>query len=403
MTLPNKDSLTDEQLVQVQGPDGLTTTYQYDSQTNTLNKRLSDIIIPSSHGNTHVTSDKVPNATTDSDGLMSKDDKAKLDQLLQMRVGILGFVGAGFGDDNGYISGDLLFSTGSEFLSLERVGNVVRFTVDSPIPLNCGCEDCAQIFWIQDESDTSSIRPPSCNGKLPGVNAYGEMKIYLMPETVIVDPANPTTTLNNKGNFPSLIFKRYDDGLIAGQGEFDMVLSRRPTGTTAVGWAMTPGALGVPECVWFMGDDADGNEIRFELDIESDADMLGALLYKGHTLTRKPAVITSYTTNVLTNNQYLAKYWDINGEKPITSIDEFTATNVWRYENPESSPTATTDPRELVTDATQDLLPIGTLIQLWEVQDWRIWQRTNSTSFLYKGTECCCEEPLVFCWQDLIR
>jgi hypothetical protein len=94
--------------------------------------------------------------------------------------------------------GDIILAAGSEFINIERIGNTVRFTVDSPVPLNCGCETCAQIFWIQDESATRAIRPPSCNGIMPDVNAYGELKIYTLPESTIVDPQDPLPALQTK-------------------------------------------------------------------------------------------------------------------------------------------------------------------------------------------------------------
>jgi hypothetical protein len=75
-------------------------------------------------------------------------------------------------------------------------------------------------------------------------------------------------------------------------------------------------------------------------------------------------VITGYTTNILCNNQYAVRYWSVDNAEPIN--DAFTATNVWRYENPENSPDNLSAPRTLVQDQTKDLLPIGTLVQLWE-------------------------------------
>lgn len=364
--LPLSSSLTDQQIVQVKGPDGLIKKYQYNAETKTLYAIESPVVIPPFHGTSHIAEDPVPNATTDSPGLMSEDDKAKLDALLQTRIGVLGFQGAGFPDDGGWLQGDIIFAAGTEFISLERIGNVVRFTVDSPVPLSCNIEECAQIFWIQDETDTSSIRPPICAGKLPGANVYGEMKIYLMPESLVVDPSSSKQSLATKGNYPSLIFKRYDDSITPGLAEFDMVLERNSDLTTKVGWAMTPGATQVPECVWFMGADDDGEQIRFELAGNSEPGLLGALRYNGHTLTRQAAVITGYTANALSTNQYNCRFWNLNGAEPLG--DSFVATNLWRYDNPENETTDLLSPRVLVKDAVTGLLDIGTLVQVWEFE-----------------------------------
>lgn len=363
--IPKPDQLSDKLFVSVQGPDGVTTSYSFDSETYSLYARESQVIIPSMHGLTHISTDPVPNATTDTPGLLSADDKAKLDALTQTRLGVLGFQGAGFPDDGGFLQGDVILAAGTEFISIERIGNVIRFTLDMPQQF-CGCEECAQIFWVQDESDVASIRPPSCGGKLPGVNSYGELKIYLLPESTLLNPSNPLPTLNQKGNYPTLVFKRYDDAVTPALGEFECILARNSNGTTNVGWVMTPGATGVPEAAWFMGKDEDGNQIRFDLLPNSDADLLGALLYKGHSLTRQKAAITGYSDNVLSTNVYELKFWDMLGAQP--KGDMFTATNTWRYNNPENSTTQVVDPRALALDATKDLLPVGTLVDIWEFQ-----------------------------------
>lgn len=364
--VPDQSQLVDQQFIQIQGPDGLYTGFQYDEQTRTLYAKESQVIIPAFHGATHVAEDPVPEATTDTRGLMSASDKAKLEALTQTRLGILGFSGAGFPDDGGYLEGDVILASGNETLSIERIGNVIRFTVDTPLPLNCNCEECSQIFWIQDESDTTAIRPPSCSGKLPGINGYGELKIYQLPKNTVVNPSSPLNVLNQKGNYPALIFKRYDDAVTPSQAEFELILSRNSNTTTRVGWAMTPGATGTAECVWFMGLDDDGNQIRFELDLKKEPDLLGQILYKGHTITRQMAVITDYTSVTLSTNQYRCKFWSVNKSKVVG--DEFTATNVWRYNNPGNSATQLLNPQALVLDATSDILPVGTLVQIWEFQ-----------------------------------
>lgn len=363
--IPPSNQLFDKEFIQVAGPDGIQTGFQYDLETLTLFAKESQIIIPSHHGITHVSSDPVPNATTDTPGLLSQDDKAKLDALTGTRLGVLGFAGAGFPDDGGFLQGDIILAAGSEFISIERIGNVVRFTVDIPQQF-CACESCAQIFWVQDESDISSIRPPSCSGKLPGVNAYGELKIYQLPDSTIFNPANPIATLGQKINYPALLFKRYPNAITPGLASFDVILQRNSDNTSNVGWSFTPGSTGVPQCVWFMGKDNDGGQIRFDLLPNIEPNLLGAVLYKGHTITRQMAVVTGYSTDVLSTNVYNLAFWDVLGAQPVG--DEFQATNVWRYNNPLNSSDDLNDPRSLFVDATKDLLPIGTLVQIWEFQ-----------------------------------
>jgi intein/homing endonuclease len=236
------------------------------------------------------------------------------------------------------------------------------YIVDGIVVHNC--EECQQIFWLQDETDVAAIRPPSCGGKLPGVNAYGELKIYLFPESTIADPNNPATTLNKKDNYPSLIFKRYDDTITPGTGEFDLVLKRDKNNKrqTEVGWAFTPGALGVAQCVWFAGKDNDGNQIRFELSPQAEPALLGTILYKGHLLTKKMGVIVDYTSTILSTNQYTVREWDVDGQKAVG--DPLTAKNIWQYANPENPPSGK-NPKTLLLDSGVDLLPIGTLVDLW--------------------------------------
>lgn len=365
--IPSYATLVDQQFIQIDGPDGITTSYSYDQQQRTLYFKESQIIYPSFHGRTHIAEDLIPYATCDTPGLMGPDDKCKLDALLQTRLGVLGFQGAGFADDGGWMQGDVIFAAGTEFISLERIGNVIRFTVDSPIPLNCGCETCQQIFWVQDETEIASIRPPTCSGKLPGLNSYGEVKFYLFPESTIVDPNNPAATINNKGNYPSLIFKRYDDSIIPGAAEFDMVLQRNAfnSSQTQVGWSMTPGAVGVAQCVWFMGVDNDGNQLRFDLAPATDALSMGALLYNGNVITKKMGVIVDYTATVLTTNQYSIKEWNV--DQQVAVGNPITAKNVWQYNNPNNGFSGA-NPKTLALDSGIDLLPIGTLIDLWAFQ-----------------------------------
>lgn len=366
-TIPTYTSLVDGQFLQIQGPDGITTGYHYDAQQRALYFKESQVLFPSLHGPSHIAEDPVPDATTDTPGLMSADDKAKLDSLLGMRVGVLGFQGAGFPDDGGWMQGDIILAAGTEFISLERIGNVVRFTVDSPLPLNCACEECQQIFWVQDETDIASIRPPTCSGKLPGVNAYGELKIYLFPESTIADPNNTSVTLQNKGNYPALIFKRYDDSITPGYAEHELILKRDDVNSlqTEIGWAFTPGAAGVPEMVWFMGKNDDGGQIRFDLETETTPGLLGAVLFNGNLITKKMGVIIAYTSTILSTNQYTVRLWDVDEADAVG--DSITAKNVWQYMNPEN-PTSGSNPQQLLLDGSIDLLPLGTLVDLWSFQ-----------------------------------
>jgi hypothetical protein len=362
--IPQHTSLRDQQFLQVVGPDGTNTGFQYDAQMRALYAKESQVVYPSFHGSSHIAEDPVPSATCDTPGLMSADDKCKLDSLLQTRLGVLGFQGAGFPDDGGWMTGDIILAAGTEFISLERIGNVVRFTVDSPVPLNCSCEECQQIFWLQDETDVSAIRAPSCSGKMPGVNAYGELKVYAFPESTLVDPANPSATLNKKDQYPALIFKRYDDSIVPGAAELEVILKRDAVNKrqTEIGWAFTPGASGVAESVWFMGKDNDGKQIRFDLLPEAETSLLGALLYKGHLISKKMGVVVDYASTVLSTNQYTMREWDVDGQRP--KGDPFTAKNVWQYANPEN-PVSGSSPKTLLLDSTIDLLPIGTLVELW--------------------------------------
>jgi len=367
--IPLASTLVDTQFIQIEGPDELTTGYQYDLETKTLWFKESQIIIPSFHGLSHIAEDPIPEATVDVRGLMAADDKAKLESLIQMRLGVLGMMGSGYPDAGGWLQGDIILAAGSELISIERIGNVIRFSVDSSTPFNCGQEACAQIFWIQDESATRAIRPPACAGVLPDVNMYGMLSVYLLPESTVVDPNNVLDTLKNKDDYPALRFRRCEDSTTPSLGQFEMVLRRAVGGTSIAGHTMTPGdpAQGqFADVVWFTGLDDDGNRIRFDFQSESEPGLLGALLFKGHTLTRKMGVVTAYTSTILSTNQYTVKYWDILNEVPVGS--SFAATNIWRYNNPENEFTDASDPKSLALDGYGQLLTVGTLVQLWEMK-----------------------------------
>lgn len=363
--VPSHKSLVDRQFFQVPVADGLLQGFQFDEETRTLYVKESQVIVPGQHGITHVGEDPVPNATPDTPGLMSADDKARLDSFLQFRLGVLGFSGSGFPDDGGFLVGDVILAAGTEFISLERVGNVVRFTVDSPIHLDC-CESCSQIFWIQDESEPAAIRPPSCNGKMPGINGYGEIKVYTFPETLLLDKQNPLDALNQKGSFPAFIFKRYDQAVTPFENELEVILKRNENLTTNVGWAFTPGFNGKAEVVWFTGSDDNGAQTKFEFLPEQNPNLLGQVLFNGHLLTKQMAVVVDLPEDVLSTNNYVLRKWDLQNAQPIG--DTFTGKNVWQYDNPENQPTDSFNPRSLVLDQTRELLPIGTLVDVFQFE-----------------------------------
>lgn len=358
--IPDPSTVSDKQYISVSGPDGIVFGYVYDEQRRTFFFKDITSLNSAKHGSTHISDDPIPLATCDSKGLMSATDKCRLESITQTRIGILGFTGAGQPGDAGMMSGDIIFAAGSEFISIERVGNVVRFTVDKGTSLACNYETSAQLWWSVDETETTSIRPPTCNGTLPGMSSYGEFKCYLFPESTVVDQADPLSTLQNKGLYPSFIFKRYDDSIQPGTAELDIVLKRNATNqsTADIGISFTPGTSGVkPEWHVFMGLNADGNVIDFELmPDETSTNAVGGLLCNGNLLTKKMAIITGYETDVLATNRYKLKFWDpVNDE---TIGDEFTAKNLWKYN------TITTSP-SLVTDNITDLLSIGAVVDVW--------------------------------------
>lgn len=357
--LPSYNTVSDAQIVQVTGANGGIFAYEYDKEQRAYIARDTQYVATAAHGLSHISTDPIPAATCDNPGLMSADDKCKLETITQTRIGVLSFQGAGFPDDGGWLSGDIILAAGTEFISLERFGNVVRFTVDSPVPMNCSCEACTQIFWVQDETDVSAIRPPTCGGKIPGVNGYGELKFYIMPANTLVNPSKPSDALNTKGRYPSLIFKRYDNALTPGSGSFEVVLSRDTANQQqgVVGWNFTPGTTTVATCEWLVGKDTDGNLMKFSMKGNATPGLLGSITYKGHNITKKMAIVTDYASSVVSTNQYKLKWWDILNSEPLG--DEFTATNIWQYTD------AGVSTQELVLDNSRSLLPIGALVDVW--------------------------------------
>lgn len=356
--LGNHDQYTDAALVEVPGPDNTKFGYQYDQQTRAFFVREVTLLFSGKHGSTHITTDPIPTATCTTPGLLAAEDKCRLDNLVGTRIGVLGFQGAGFPDDGGFLQGDVILAAGSEMISLERVGNVIRFVVDVPAVFTCGNEDCLQMYWLQDETDVSAIRPPVTGGRLLGANIYGELKIYAFPENTIVNPANPSATLNNKGFYPTFIFKRYDDGTGTNEAELDVVLKRNASGTTIIGHAFTPGATGTPQYVVFMGLDDDGNRITFQLSGQSTTGVLGALMYNGVSITKRPAIITAYDSTVITSNIYHAKWWDT--QRKLTLGTVFSITNQATWDLTTNVP---------VLDAGNDsLLSVGQIVDVYSIQ-----------------------------------
>jgi hypothetical protein len=115
-----------------------------------------------------------------------------------------------------------------------------------------------------------------------------------------------------------------------------------------------------------MGSDKNGGQIKFEFWPDSEPNLFGSLLYCGHLLTKIPAVITGYESDVLTTNRYILKKWDLKDAQVVGS--SFTATNVWRYLNPESTTTNTSNPKMLVTDNTVGILPIGIMVDIYQIE-----------------------------------
>jgi hypothetical protein len=361
--LPDYISLQDRQVVKVPGPDGTRSTYQFDLQTRSFHRTDCGHSLTCKHGPSHIAEDKIPNATCDSPGLMSEDDKCKLDAFTGTRIGILGFMGAGSPDSGGFLEGDIILAAGSDFISLERIGNIVRFNVEMPVPLNCGCEGTSELYLVQDITDVDKLRPSNCAGRIPGLNVYNEFSAFITPQTSITTQSDANVIFEQKDKYPSLIFKRHTTSNLA---EFHLTLQRTSNTdpTTNVGWHFTPGIqpTAVATNVFVMGRDDLGNLIKFEFEATKDPDLLGSILYKGNSLTKKMAVVVGYTDTVPTDNRYILREWDVVNSR--VKGDRFTARNVWNVENPEN-PASGPNPSRLILDSTKNLLKIGSLVDIW--------------------------------------
>lgn len=363
--IPSYNTLTDQQSVMVTGPHGLTSTYQYDLQTRSLQRTDCGVAVSCKHGTTHLGDDRIPDATCDSPGLMSADDKCRLDAFTGTRIGVLGFTGSGMPDDGGFLEGDIILAAGSDFITLERVGNIIRWNVEIPIPLRCGCDTCDELFLVQDTTDVDKVRPSNCSGRVPGMNLYNSFGTYLVPRSATANVTDVNDVLSQKDRYPAMIFRRYND--LPGLAEFQLILKRTSNSdpTAEVGWTMLPGTDGSVSSVWAMGRDSAGNIMRFSFIPDAEPGLLGGLFYKGNLITKKMAVITGYTSSVIEDNRYNLKEWDMLNALPMK--DEFTARNVWEYQNPENS-TSGTNPKRLHLDSQNQLLSIGTLVELWAFQ-----------------------------------
>lgn len=363
--IPGFSGLSDQQSFSVSGPDGSLSTYQFDQQTRSFQRTDCSIAVNCKHGNTHIGDDRIPDATCDSPGLMSPDDKCRLDAFTGTRIGVLGFMGAGMPDDGGFLEGDIILAAGSDFITLERVGNIIRWNVEMPIPLRCACDECSELFLVQDATDIDKVRPSNCAGRIPGMNLYNEFATYLVPKSAAINSTDLDVVLGKKDQYPSLVFKRYNDQ--PGLAEFQLILKRTSSAdpTTEIGWTFTPGTSGVVTNVFMMGRDNAGNIMKFQFLPEKEPGLLGGLYYKGHLITKKMAVIVGYTGTVVEDNRYTLKEWDVVNSTALKA--SFTAKNVWEYQNPENALSGT-NPKKLVLDSVQQLLPIGTLVELWAFQ-----------------------------------
>jgi len=366
--IPSYTALSDQQSILVSGPNGATSTYQFDTQTRSLQRTDCSVAVSCKHGITHIGDDRIPDATCDSPGLMSADDKCKLDTFTGTRIGVLGFIGAGMPDDGGFLEGDIILAAGSDFITLERVGNIIRWNVEIPVPLRCDCDECAELFLVQDSTDVDKVRPSNCAGRIPGLNLYNSFGTYLVPRSAAINATDLDAVLGQKDQYPAMIFRRFND--LPGLAEFQLILKRTSATdpTAEIGWTFTPGEsqnTGYVTNVFAMGRDTAGNLMRFSFIPEKEPNLLGGLFYKGNLISKKMAVITGYTPTVIEDNRYNLREWDMVNATALKTA--FTARNVWEYQNPENA-TSGTNPQRLQLDAQSQLLPIGTLVELWAFQ-----------------------------------
>jgi len=234
------------------------------------------------------------------------------------------------------------------------------YIVDGIVVHNC--DECAELFLVQDSTDVDKVRPSNCAGRIPGLNVYNEFSSYLVPRSAAINTADIDAILGQKDQYPAMIFKRFNDQ--PGLAEFQLILKRTSsTGPTAeVGWTFTPGTSGVVTNVFAMGRDDSGNLMRFSFIPEKEPGLLGGLFYQGNLITKKMAVIVGYEETVIEDNRYTLREWDMVSS--MAKKDSFTARNVWEYQNPENQISGT-NPQRLQLDSQSQLLPIGSLVELW--------------------------------------
>jgi hypothetical protein len=132
--IPPYTQLTDASTVAISGPDGLATDYLFDAQSRALwfkDAQAATFL----HGTTHISEDPIPGATCDTPGLLSANDKCKLDALLQTRIGVLGFQGAGFPDDGGWLQGDIILAAGDDSILDTRDDTGLKFLLGVGVEL----------------------------------------------------------------------------------------------------------------------------------------------------------------------------------------------------------------------------------------------------------------------------
>lgn len=361
MKLPEPESINDKDVITVAGPNNTPLTYVYDKQSRALYRQECDSTDGCRHGDSHVNGiDPIPLATCLSNGLMSADDKCMLESKIGTRIAVMGYSGSGIPDDGGFLGGDILFASKSSFIRIERFGNVITFNVDIPIPLSCGtCDECSELYLVQDETDVNAVRPPTCAGKLPGLNIYNDFTVNLIGNTNSTNSGNVSDILNRKSISPTFIFKRTSSG----DAFIELVLKRNSANSQAsVGWKFTPNTTtGTADCTYHMGLDQSGNQIRLNITPSNIPKALGLLEFNGVSITKQPAVVVDYTTNVLNDNKYQVRLLDIQTTTAIG--DNITAQNMWKIENPLNSTTGQ-NPRKLALDYTYSLLDIGTVVDL---------------------------------------
>lgn len=247
-----------------------------------------------------------------------------------------------------------------------EVENDNSYIVDGVVVHNC--DECAELFLVQDTTAIDKVRPSNCAGKIPGLNVYNELASYLVPKSAAINAIDIEQVLSQKDQYPAFIFKRYNDepGLAEAHFILKRVSSTDPS--SEIGWSMTPGNTtsgGIATLVYNMGKDTAGNLMRFTFVPDKNPELLGALFYKGNLITKKMGVVVGYTENILGDNRYTIKQWNVLTNTAIG--DSFTARNVWEYTNPESA-TSGSNPQVLKLDSANTLLPIGTLVELWAFQ-----------------------------------